>query len=111
MSYRIVRRIHRFPTSKAFITGAERNCFCIMFLLLVFLVIILPTLVIYLSLRAANGNCSHSLGYYKRKAPVTALLSPPGCGGDWVSYVLQQISGYHVGSIYDRTGKSNTKLL
>ncbi|RDD44639.1 WSCD family member [Trichoplax sp. H2] len=70
------------------------------------LVVVAPARLIYYSVLEAKGECSERLSYIKRNSPVTALVGPPGCGTQWVRYIIQQISGHHVGNIYGRTGAS-----
>lgn len=72
--------------------------------LFILLVIVAPARLIYYSVLEAKGDCSYKLSHMKHNSPVTALVAPPGCGTDWVRYIIQQISGHFVGNIYGRTG-------
>ncbi|EDV29429.1 WSCD family member [Trichoplax sp. H2] len=106
MGYRVSGRVHSFKSSSSYITPSERRCIWFLILLLILTLVVLPMFIIILTVQTATGKCSYYLSYYNRQVPVTALVSPPGCGNDWVSYMVQEISGYHVGNVYDHTGAS-----
>ena len=40
-------------------------------------------------------------------APVTALASFPGSGNTWARYLIQQVSGYATGAIYNDPSLKN----
>ena len=45
--------------------------------------------------------CNGPLQYLDPPGPKTALASYPGSGNTWVRYLIQHISGYITGSVYN----------
>ena len=45
--------------------------------------------------------CNGPLRYLNPPGPKTALASYPGSGNTWVRYLIQHISGYITGSVYN----------
>ena len=45
--------------------------------------------------------CNGPLRYLNPPGPITALASHPGSGNTWVRYLIQHVTGYSTGAIYN----------